>query len=283
MALGRGLGALIPQQRNVDSTERAASSGMLEISPQVIAPNPKQPREQFTHRELEDLAASIKEHGILQPLVVRKDPIGGYILIAGERRLRAAKLLGLERVPVVIRETHPDDELILALIENMQRQDLNTIEEAKSYRRIQDEFGLTHDEIAKKMGKSRPVISNLLRLLELPADIQQAIVDGRISSSQGRTLLGLTDAELQRQLFAKMVSGGWNVRMVEDAVSRERISPTRGRPSSKDPNLASLEAKLREVFGTRVEISRRAGRGKISIEFYHDEDFNELIRRLSKV
>lgn len=288
--LGRGLGALIPQKQNeareqrnaYDETpeepilneERVLDDGQKVYSLPIdeIVPNTKQPRLLFDHEGLEDLVASIKEHGVLQPLIVRKQD-EGYELIAGERRLRASKLAGLDTVPALVREAGEQEKLELAIIENVQRRDLNPMEEARAYAQLKDEFGLTQEEVAKRVGKSRPQIANIIRLLDLEPEIQEALSHGKISQSNGRTLLGIPDPDERMKVFHQMESGKFTVRQAE-----AKIPPNKKRPKVIDPNLLELEAKLRAYFGGRVQVKRKPeGNGEIRIEFNSDEGLQRIL------
>lgn len=283
MALGRGLGSLIPQ-KNTTSPKIIAKEPQLHegagvhfIEVDKIIPNPKQPREYFSDSGMEDLSSSIKEHGILQPLVVSPLADGRYELIAGERRLRAAKLAGLKHAPALVREVKDHEKLELALIENIQRQNLNPIEEAAGYRRLMDEFNLSQDEVGKKIGKSRPVVANMLRLLSLPEEIRKAVAHGKISASAGRVLAGVKDAAEQMDLFKKMLSG----LTVSEGEARSRLSKPEAhtRRAIKDPYLSDLEDKLRGVLETKVDIKKSGKTGKIVIEFYSDEELQKIVKK----
>jgi ParB family chromosome partitioning protein len=277
------LGSLIPQKKSVIS-EIKPSSPVLEdghvryIETSKISPNPKQPREYFSPEGMEDLAASVKKHGILQPLVVT--PLGEdrFELIAGERRLRAAKLVDLKFVPVIIRKIKEHEKLELALIENLQRQDLNAIEEALGYKRLIDEFNLTQDEAGEKVSKSRPAVANALRLLNLPKEIQEAVARGKISASAGRVLAGIGDAKKRDELFKKMLSG-LTVRESEEQV-REKGMSLHTRHPFKDPALLELAERLRESLHTKVDIKKSGKTGKIIIEFYSEEELKKLKEKL---
>lgn len=288
--LGRGLGAIIPQrpgatrpplevgvsQSPVPSPQSPTEgSSFLQVPVSLIVPNPKQPRRHFDHAALEDLVSSIKEHGVIEPLVVTRGD-AGYELVAGERRLRAAQIAGLETVPCVVRTATEREKLELALIENVQRQDLNPIEEATAYQRLMDEFGLTQDQVSTKVGKSRPQVANTVRLLQLPADIRQALVDRKISASNARTLLSLPTDQERHDLFQAMLAGNFTVRQTEARVPH----PRRARVAA-DPNVQDAERRLRESLGHRVEIKRSPnGSGEIRIGFENEEDLNNLTSRL---
>lgn len=277
--LGRGLGALIPKKIAPAVGTAAAevvSAGFGEISVDVIVPNPHQPRKHFSPSELEDLLASIKEHGILMPLVVTKIGDNQYELIAGERRLRAARMLGVKTVPVVIRTATDQQKLELAIIENIQRQDLNPVEEAEAYQAMADQFSLKQEEVAKRVGKSRSHIANTMRLLELSSEILEALSMGKISKSHARTLLSEPDDQKRLDLFQEMLKGKMTVREAEArAGSSSRVK------KAKDPNLAAIEAQLREALGTKVKLQMSGSGGKISIHFYSKEELKELINLLT--
>lgn len=279
-ALGRGLGSLIPHKQTL--TEQVipeAHQEVREIDVTSIRENPHQPRTFFSSSELEDLINSIQEHGILQPLIVTRRG-DQYELIAGERRLRAARTLGLKTVPVIVRDATEQQKLELALIENIQRQDLNAVEEAVAYKALIDEFNLTQEQVAKRVGKSRSNVANILRLLELPEDILHALKEGKISKSHGRTLLAEADPKKQRALFERMLDGGVSVREAEARVGGGHVRAAH-RQTKKDPNLLAHEKRLREVLGTRVDISESSGKGKITISFYSNEELLDLLDRLS--
>ena len=267
--LGRGLDALIPTGHE----ER----GVLEVPLDRISRNPDQPRLAFDETQLGELAASIAVHGVLQPIVVRALADGEYQLIAGERRLRAARLAGVETIPVIVREsTDRADSLELALIENLQRENLNPIETALAYRELIDRFGLTHEAVARQVGKSRVAVSNSLRLLDLAAETREAIVAGRITEGHGRALAAITIPELQRAVLAVVLERGLSVRQTEELVRRkreERPPPQRGQLSS---DLQDLEAQLRGVLATKVGIQRTRRGGRLVIDFYSDEELDRL-------
>lgn len=281
-ALGRGLGSLIPPKPTVvNATAQVipaeAGRAVLDIDVGRIVPNPRQPRKDFGAADLEDLIQSIKEHGILQPLVVTKKG-NDYELVAGERRLRASKALGLKTVPAIVRNATEQQKLELAIIENIQRADLNAYEEAIAYKALIDEFGLTQEQVAGRMGKSRSAVANILRLIDLPDEMLTALREGKITKSHARTLLAEADQAKRRQLFLRMLEGGFTVRDAEAAVESKHAYKPR---ESKDPNLAAHEKKLREIFATKVNIQRKNGKGKISFEFYSNEDLMELLNQLT--
>lgn len=267
--LGRGLDALIPG--------RDDDHGVLELALDRISPNPDQPRVAFDESQLGELAASIAVHGILQPIVVRQRADGGYELIAGERRTRAARMAGLDRIPAVVRDADGDESsLELALIENLQREDLNAIETATAYRELIDRFGLTHNAVARQVGKSRVAVSNALRLLDLADETRAAIVGGRISEGHGRALAAITIPELQRAVLAIVLERQLSVRQTEELVRRKRDEAPTRRRAQLGHDLQDLEAQLRGVLATKVGIVRTRRGGRLVIDFYSDEDLDRL-------
>lgn len=278
--LGRGLSALIPQKIAPEpgtEASRAATAPANEVSVDNIVENPHQPRQHFASSDLEDLLSSIKEYGILQPLVVTQKPDGKYELIAGERRLRASRMLGLKTVPVVVRTATEQEKLELALIENIQRTDLNPVEEAQAYQALIDQFSLSQEEVAKKVGKSRPHVTNTIRLLELDKSMLDALVAGKISRSHARTLLAEKDPAKRKLLFEAMLNGGMTVR---EAEARAYVKTKNAK--SKDPNIEAIEAELREALGTKVSVSIKGSAGKVAIHFYSKEELRELLNRLKR-
>ena len=287
--LGRGLGSLIPQKAErpafvasaVAPSPAAAVPGkpenkVLYVPVAEIIVNPEQPRATFRHQELEDLTNSIREHGIIQPLVVSQRQGGGYELIAGERRLRAAKLLNLPTVPAIVRSVNSRDKLLLALIENIQREDLDQMEEAKAYDRLIKQFNLTQEGVAQKVGKARSTVANTLRLLELPAEIQQAIAERAISAGSARAILGLKDDKARLAYFHKLVGKKASTRQVEAGVRKL------GGKKRKDPAIAAAEETIRNKLGTKVEIKKRGSQGSVVISFYSAEEYTSLMRHLQR-
>lgn len=276
--LGKGLDALIPG--GMGSTPPQADS-YAPIS--MIIPNPQQPRDAIAETSLAELAASIREHGILQPLVVSHDPITGmYTLIAGERRLRAAKLAGLEKVPVIIRTVNEQQRLTQALIENIQRADLTPLETARGFRRLIDEFNLTHEALADQVGKSRVTITNTLRLLNLPAEVHEALAAGRISEGHARALLGLPAEKAQVAALRTILSHELNVRQTEELVRKlTGIKPPSLPVAKIDPLIQEIEEKLREKLGTRVNLHHGKKGGTITIHYYSEEELTSLIEKLT--
>ena len=278
--LGRGLGALIP-----------GSAGVDEVDIDLIAPNPEQPRTHMDQEALAELGASVREHGLLQPLVVTRQ-VGdsgavSYQLIAGERRLHAARLAGLRRVPVVVRETTPRGLLELALVENLQRADLGPLEEAQAFRRLVDDFGLSQEAVAQRVGRSRVAVANTMRLLTLPDAIKEGLAAGRVSEGHARAILGLPEPEARLRLYAEVVERDLTVRQTEELVRRLRDAPAaaatppiRREQRTRDPDLAAIEERLRTALGTQVRLERSRKGGRIVIQFYGDEDLEALLDRL---
>jgi len=294
MALGRGLGSLIPQKKvslvpndiNIKNSKQAINNsiendreGVNFVPTNKIIPNPMQPRANFSPNEMEELVSSIKHHGILQPLIVSPLSNGTYELIAGERRLRASKLANLNTVPVLIKKVNDHEKLELAMIENLQRHDLNPIEEARGYKQLIDDFSFTQEEVSKKMGKSRPVVANMMRLLKLPEKMQKALVSGRISPSGGRVLAGIADNEKQEDLFNKMLDG---LTVRESEIRANPISSNHKKRQLQSPLYADLEQKLMDSLGTRVNIKKSGKTGKLVVEFYSDEELKKIVDSLKK-
>ncbi|HYV33783.1 MAG TPA: ParB/RepB/Spo0J family partition protein [Candidatus Limnocylindria bacterium] len=257
-----------------------ADARIEEIEVIKVVPNPLQPRKLFDPAALRELADSIKEHGVIQPLVVTRT-LNGYELVVGERRFRASQLAGLERVPAIIKESMVDQtKLEVALIENIQRQELNPIEEAQAYDRLMKMFNLTQDQVAKKVGKSRPAVANTVRLLNLPAEIQRGIVEGKIMEGHARALLGLSDPEKILLMYKMVVEQGLNVRQVESKV-RDLTKAKQMDSAAPDPKLLAIESELRGKLGTQVKISRQGQGGRITIEFFSDEELGEIVSKMA--
>ncbi|MEW8977814.1 MAG: ParB/RepB/Spo0J family partition protein [Symbiobacterium sp.] len=272
--LGRGLGALIPE---ADVSERGRH-GVVELEINQIAPNPEQPRREFDQERLEELAASIREHGIVQPIVVRRKD-QGYEIVAGERRWRAARLAGLDRVPALVREFTEAERMEIALIENLQREDLNPVEEAEAYRSLIEAHGLTQEALAKRLGRSRSQVANTLRLLQLEPSVQEEVRQGRISMGHAKVLLGVGDADRQKALAERVVREQLSVRQLEELVARqERRVPRKPAVRQKlPPDLMAVEKRLREQFGTPVRLRWSGDRGKVEITFFGEDGLNRLL------
>jgi ParB family chromosome partitioning protein len=277
--LGRGLSALIP-----GATEGAEPGrGLLEVPVHAVAPNPKQPRTRFDDERLAELAASIHEVGILQPIVVRRSGEGAYELVAGERRLRAAKLAGLATIPVVLRDSDDSELLREALIENIHREDLNPIELAEAFRQLLEELGLTQEELADRVGVSRSHIANTIRLLALPLEVQQLLADEKLTAGHARALLGLGDAEAMATLALRVVAEDLSVRQTEEAVRRfiDTPPPAERAPRPADEGLAEIEEILSEQLATRVTIHLGAKRGgRVVIEFGSPDDLERIVSEI---
>lgn len=287
MALGKGLNSLIPSKsssrrvtrKETGSTNKADRLWHIPIS--EIVPNTEQPRKEFSHSDLEDLVASIKKHGILQPITVTERDNGGYELIAGERRFRASTIAGLVTIPALVRSATQQERLELALIENIQRQELNPIEEAFAYQRLIEEFNLTQQQVSEQVGKSRPAIANRLRLLDLPDVIQKALIDGKISSTKARTILSLKDEKEQVKMFTDIQnSGGATLAELESAVARKGPSSRKG-SVRRDPNILAQEEMIEERLGSKVKISLRGEQGTIEISFYSKDELKRILKELT--
>ena len=279
LALGRGLDALLP---DIEPVEDTASKEYFSCDIDLIRTNRFQPRLQFSDEELEDMARSIRQQGIIQPLLVRKDDIG-YELIAGERRLRAAKKAGLNQVPVLVKVITDNDMLEMSIVENVQRADLNPIEEAEAYYRLITEFGLTQDQAAERVGKSRSAIANFLRLRQLPAQIKTSIMDGVLSMGHARALLGAGTKAQQNAVWRAVVSKGLSVRETERLVKRLKSQKETPKKSSLNSDLSyftDIADDLSRRFGTKVQIKRRGQKGRVEIEFYTDDDLDRLLSLL---
>ena len=277
VGLGKGLDALIPGGEEFSLEKEKDQVGIDKIKP-----NPHQPRKKFDPQELIELSNSIKEHGILQPLIVTSETGSGeYILIAGERRLEAARTAGLKKVPVIVREASELQRLELALIENVQREDLDPLEEAQAYAQLADEFNLSHEEIAGKVGRNRATITNRLRLLKLPEEVKKALTDGKISEGHARTLLGLSSADAQLALLKTTINRDLNVRQVEELVRKINGQSTKKTPSSRiNPEAQAMEQKLQSSLGTRVKMQAGKKSGSITIYYYSEEELEALLERL---
>ncbi|MGG1659153.1 ParB/RepB/Spo0J family partition protein [Brevibacillus sp. NRS-1366] len=270
--LGKGLNALITSNL-IEEGEQ-----VKEVSVNEIRPNPYQPRKEFEQSAIDELAASIKEHGIIQPLIVRKS-IKGYELVAGERRLRAAKVTGLKQVPVVVK-AYTDQQLMeIALIENLQRENLNPLEEAEAYEKLIAHHEYTQEQLAKRIGKSRPHVANMLRLLQLPEGLRQMVSSADLSMGHARALLTVNEEKVQQQLAKDVVDKGLSVRQLEELVKQLNVSrETKKKKTTKnEPILIAMEERLRSRFGTSVKIKKGTKRGKIEIDFYSQEDLQRII------
>ena len=272
--LGRGLAALIPQRA-------AHATGSTEISIARVRPNPRQPRQSMDQAELEALAASIREHGVLQPILVT-ETLEGYQLVAGERRFRASQLAGLERIPAIVRQLADREQLEIALVENLQREDLGPMEEAHAFRSLLDDFGMSQDDVATRVGRARSTVANTLRLLDLDPRVQAAVADRTISEGHARAIGGLP-IDQQPRILGTIAEQQFSVRQTEELVRRLRTSrsvPAPAEPRSPDPDLERVEEELRRSLGTKVTIARSRRGGRIIIEYYSDEELGQLYDRL---
>jgi ParB family chromosome partitioning protein len=278
--LGKGLGALIP----------AGATTLVEISPSAMTPNPRQPRKHMDEEGLETLGASIRQLGLLQPVVVRRRGTSDYELVMGERRWRAAQKAGLSAIPALVIDTDDRGALERALVENIHRQDLNPIEEAAAYRQLLDEAGVTHEQLAERVGLSRPAVTNAMRLLDLPDSVQAMVISGRLSAGHARALLGLEGNPILERMAERVAAAGLSVRETEELVRRERGQepvaglPARGRvgkTAGQDPGLMEISELLSEELETRVHVSMGRGRGRIVIDFGSGDDLVRIWRRIA--
>jgi ParB family transcriptional regulator, chromosome partitioning protein len=272
--LGRGLSALIPGASD--------ETGLVEVPVQAVAPNPRQPRQGFDEESLEGLARSIREVGVLQPVVVRRVN-GGYELVAGERRVRAAKLAGLATVPALVRTTDDTESLREALIENIHRQDLSALEQAAAFQELQDDLGVTQEDLAERLGHSRSHVANTIRLLNLPPDVQRLLAEGSLTAGHARALLSLEDPEAQMSLGLRIAAEGLSVRQTEDLVRSFVVHPaarTEAAPKPVDPKLLQIEEALADALGARVRIQRARRKGRIVIDFGSKADLDRIARAI---
>lgn len=273
-ALGKGLGSLIP--------EKGTGREILELDISAIVPNSNQPRRVFRDQALDELTQSVREKGVIQPVIVKRETVSTFQLIAGERRWRAAQKAGLKKIPAIVKDAAPAETLELALIENIQREDLTPIEAAEAFQRLIQDYDLTHDELSQKVGKDRATVTNYLRILRLPPDIKQWISEGSLGTGHAKALLQLDSPEQQLEAARKIIQKGMSVREAEALTKR---APTRsaGRKSSsvKDPHVAALEEKLKQGLGTKVTLNHRGKKGgKIEIEYYSLDELDRLLEIL---
>ena len=293
--LGRGLSSLIPKKDSSDSirqgpvspasyfpkTQAGVSNQIIHISPEQVKINPYQPRQKFHESALEGLKNSIKQHGILQPLIVTQTMAGKYELIAGERRLRAAKELNLKKIPIIVRTAKDLEKLELSLVENIQREDLNPIERAEAYKQLIDNFHLTQEEAAKRLGIARSTLNNSLRLLQLPTDVQLALASGNISESQAKLILSVPDKSTQQKIFTKAKVGQMTVKDTEREVRRVKVK-SHIRTIKKDPQIENWESQLQQSLGTKVNIRKRGQKGGVvEIEYYSNEELRGIVNNIS--
>jgi len=290
-ALGKGLSALISRKPSESGGNKENSSLEINSSGNVayvktisILGNRFQPRQKYDETKLEDLKASIKEKGVLQPILVRKHE-DGYEVVAGERRLRAAKALGLEQVPVIIKNVTDREALVLALVENIQREELNAIEEAQGFKRLMEEFQFTQEAVAEAIGKDRSTVTNLLRLLRLPEEIQKQVAEDKLSMGHARALLSLEDATIQKKTAKVIIDRGLSVRQVEELVKKAHqgqniVQEAKSKPKNRDIEI--LEEELRKILGTKVFVEDKKGKGKLVIEYYTLDDLDRILGVLRK-
>lgn len=282
--LGKGISALIPEssEKKVEIKQENAPN-TLKLT--QIEPNPEQPRKVFDDEKLAALAESVKEHGILQPIVVKKNENGLYTIIAGERRWRAARMAKLKEVPVIIKDFDDKTVMEVSLIENLQREDLNPIEEALGYERLLKEFGLTQEEIAVKVGKSRPAVANTMRILALSEPVRRLVEQLELSAGHGRALLGIEDAKLQEETAYIIIERDWSVRQTENYVNqlaKEKKEKTEEKSAKINVAKAELEERLGNLLGTKVTIKQGKNKGRIEIEFYDKESLEKIVNKLGK-
>lgn len=277
--LGKGLDALIPTG---ETTVTSTGGGAMQVAVELIQPNPHQPRIHFSETDLAELADSIREHGVLQPLVVMAVDGGIYQLIAGERRLQASKLAGLKTVPVITRQVTKQELLELALIENIQRADLNALEEAEAYRQLTEDFGLSHEAVAKRVGKSRVAVTNTLRLLGVAPAVKQALVDSKISEGHARALLGLSSVRAQEAALQTVLKLDMSVRQTEGLVKKlGGAKPSAKKKAGPNPDLDEIEQRLRASLGTKVLLRHGKKGGTVTIHYYSDEELDALLGKLT--
>ncbi len=285
MALGRGLDSLIPQKSiktkfsNKEINKIDKKNQIFEVEIDKIQLNPHQPRKRFDHAELEELTNSIKEYGVIQPLIVTQLKKDSYQLIAGERRLKAAQILNLKTVPVIVRKAKEQEKLELALIENLQRKNLNPIEEALSYKRLIDEFNSKQEQVAKKIGKKRTTIANTLRLLSLPKEVQKAILDEKIFEGHARAIASLPSEKEQKEFLKKILQSQMTVREAENQAKKVKVK-SHARIIKADPIILEKEGKLRDILGHKVSIKNKGKGGDLIIFYNSQEDFNEIYKKL---
>lgn len=287
-SLGTGLSSLIPSKINKNETDSSIAKNIhrldevIKIPVDNIMPNPSQPRYYFDENNLKDLSDSIKEHGVIQPIIVTKIADNKYELIAGERRLQASRICSLKEIPAIVRVATNQQKLELALVENIQRHDLNAIEEAKAYKKLQNEFNLSQEDVAKKAGKNRSTIANTMRLLELPIEIQRGIIERKITSGHARAILGLDNPEKQRALYALILKNDLTVRAAENKVREVTVhAHKRKLTENKDARIQEIEDRAQQKLGTKVKINKSGPTGRIFIDFFSDEEFDKIVGFIS--
>jgi ParB family chromosome partitioning protein len=279
--LGKGLDALIPSGGKTQPVA-AGVGGVQQVAVEAIQPNPRQPRIHFKEEDLAELAASIKEHGVIQPLIVTPKSDGTFTLIAGERRLQASQKAGLRTVPVITRQASNQELLEIALIENVQRADLNSLEEAEAYRQLVEEFGLSHEAVAKRVGKSRVAVTNTLRLLGLPEVVKQALVDGKLTEGHARALLALSTQKAQASAMQTVINLSLSVRQTEELVRKlAGVKPIKAKKPSRNADVNDVEKRLQNSLGTKVALKHGKKGGTVTIYYYSGEELDALIDKLT--
>lgn len=278
LGLGKGLDALISSANSIDEVNQH----VMELRINEIEPNIQQPRKVFDQDKLQVLSDSIKEHGVVQPIIVKKEN-GRYVIVAGERRWRASKLAGLKTIPVIIKELTSREVMEIALIENLQREDLNPIEEAEAYQKLMEDHQMTQEEVAKVVGKSRAAVANSVRLLSLDEEIRAMVSDGRLTSGHARALITIADMRKQKELANDIIEKGLNVRETEKLSSQKEKLNTNKKPAVKKETIAmsDLSENLKSIFGTKVDIQKGKDKGKIIIEYYSNDEFDRIIEILT--
>lgn len=288
--LGKGLDALfssseikIPTEP-MNNVEQLEDRGISFIDINDIKPNEKQPRKNFDEEKLEELAASIKEHGLIQPVILRRSEIG-YEIVAGERRWRACRKAGIKEIPSIVKELTDEQNMLIAIIENMQREDLNPIEEAEGLNQMIDSFGLTQEEVSKSIGKSRPYITNALRLLKLPEQIREFLSEGKLSTGHARAIAGISDFEKQIEIAEYAIEKGISVREIEKLIKELGNNKKKNsqKKSGKTPDVKRLEEDLKQIMGTKVSLNQKGKKGRIEIEYYSREELERLIELLKSL
>ena len=283
--LGRGLGKLIPEtQEELNGVTAVrpeeAADGVRELRLMEVEPNRDQPRKSFTEEPLEALAESIREHGVIQPIIVVKTPHGTYRIIAGERRWRAARLAGLNTIPAVVREYDEREQAEIALIENLQREDLNPMEEALGFQRLMEQFHFTQEEVSQRVGKSRAAVANTLRLLHLNGETRKLVEEKKISAGHAKALLALASEEDRLECAKAVIKNDLSVRQTEALVKNWGKSAKKVEKAKPDPNILATEKKLSEALGTKVSLKYRDGKGKMEISYFSDDQLNDILRKL---
>lgn len=282
-ALGRGLSALIPQAVSVPVSGEIKDKSVLRLPIEDIRRDPGQPRKAFDEAKLRELADSIQSQGLIQPVLVRRDALGGYVLIAGERRWRAAQLAGLKEIPSIVRDVTPAEAFELALVENLQRTDLNPIEEAEGYRRLVEEFHLTQEQVSQRVGKERSTVANALRLLSLPEEVKAMLADGTLSMGHARALLGLPRIPEMVELARRITDRKLSVREAERLVKEEREPEPATRGTKSSPHQRAIIEELQRLLGTKVRLTEKGGgKGTLEIDFFSYEDLDRLLSAIRK-